>query len=130
MRNSSRRELRWYLRLPGAEAILAEIDGKIVAFILSAYWERVGHIITIDVLPEYRRHHLGTTLVQEAESRLASSGVAKIELETAVNNESGIAFWKKHGYQARGTLLNYYPGGLNAHAMIKSLDTAARGARR
>ena len=97
----SRRELRWYLRLPG--------------------------IITIDVLEQFRRAGAGSALVRESEARLVRQGVTTIEIETAVNNPAAIAFWNNHGYISRGILKNYYPGGLSAYAMIKSLSTAASG---
>jgi ribosomal-protein-alanine N-acetyltransferase len=125
----SRRELRWYLRLPGAKATIAEDDGKVIAFILSAHWDMTGHIVTIDVLPEFRRRNVGTALIRAAEARLIRAGVAHIEIETATNNFAAIAFWKKHGYVPRGILQNYYPGGLSAHSMIKTLHAPSGKAR-
>ncbi|MFZ0911413.1 MAG: N-acetyltransferase [Candidatus Acidiferrales bacterium] len=120
----SRRELRWYLRLPGADGIVAERGARIAGFLLSAHWESVGHIITIDVLERFRRAGTGSALVRESEARLARQGVTSIEIETAVNNPAAIAFWNKHGYLSRGILKNYYPGGLSAYAMIKPLSAA------
>src|SRR6202050_3525311 len=70
----SPRELRWYLRLPGAEGIVAEREGQIAGFLLSANWEQVGHIITIDVLEQFRRAGAGSALVRESEARLAGEG--------------------------------------------------------
>jgi [ribosomal protein S18]-alanine N-acetyltransferase len=126
----SRRELRWYLRLPGGDGIVVERDAQIAGFLLSAHWERVGHIITIDVLEQFRRAGAGSALVRASEARLAREGVTTIEIETAVNNPAAIAFWNKHGYLSRGILKNYYPGGLSAYAMIKPLSaTASRSAR-
>lgn len=118
----SRREFRWYLRLPGAEGIVAETRDTIAGFILTAGFERTGHIITIDVLPEFRRARAGTTLLRAAEESLARRGASEIELETAVDNSAAIEFWKKNGYLTRGILKNYYPGGLAAYAMMKRLD--------
>jgi ribosomal-protein-alanine N-acetyltransferase len=118
----SRRELRWYLRLPGAEGIVAEHNLRIAGFLLSAHWEHTGHIITIDVLEEFRRAGVGSALVDECEERLIRQGITMIEIETAVNNAGAIAFWNNHGYLSRGVLKNYYPGGLNAYAMIKPLN--------
>ena len=63
----SRREFRWYLRLPGAEVIIAEVRGAIAGFILTACFERSGHIVTIDVLGEFRRAGVGTALLHAAE---------------------------------------------------------------
>ena len=118
----SRREFRWYLRLPGAEVIIAESRATIAGFILTACFEQTGHIVTIDVLSEFRRAGVGTALLRAAEASLARTGAREIELETAIDNDAAIQFWKTHGYQTRGTLKNYYPGGLAAYAMMKRLD--------
>ena len=118
----SRREFRWYMRLPGAETLIAEMGGAIAGFILTACLERTGHVITIDVLTEFRRARVGTALLAAAEASLARRGATEIELETAVDNDTAIQFWKRSGYQTRGVLKNYYPGGLAAYAMIKRLE--------
>lgn len=119
----SRREFRWYMRLPGAEAIIAELQSAIAGFILTACFEQTGHIITIDVLTEFRRARVGSALLGAAEMSLAQRGATEIELETAIDNDAAIQFWKRSGYQTRGILKNYYPGGLSAYAMMKRLDT-------
>ncbi len=117
----SRPELRAYLRFPNADCLIATIRGKPVGFCLTAYRENRGHIITIDVLEAYRRHKIGTRLLEAVESRLAKSGVREVILETATENHSAIAFWEKHGYRIRGIWKGYYPGGRDAYAMIKSI---------
>jgi len=119
----SRREFRWYLRLPAAEGIVAEVRGEIAGFILTACFEHTGHIITIDVLPEFRRARVGTKLLHAAEESLTARGAKDIELETAINNAAAIEFWNRHGYLTRGILKNYYPGGLAAYAMMKRLES-------
>lgn len=117
----SRRELRNYLRFPGAICLLANARGKIAGFCLTAHKHDLGYIITIDVLPEYRKKSAGSALVRETEKRLAAEGVREIGLETATDNETAIAFWQKHGYRNRGVRKNYYPGGRDAFAMAKDL---------
>jgi [ribosomal protein S18]-alanine N-acetyltransferase len=119
----SRREFRWYMRLPGAETIVAESEGAVAGFILTACFERTGHIVTIDVLAEFRRARVGSALLDAAEKSLARRGATEIELETAVDNDAAIQFWQRSGYLTRGTLKNYYPGGLAAYAMIKRIPT-------
>jgi ribosomal protein S18 acetylase RimI-like enzyme len=59
-------------------------------------------------------------MLREAERKLASGGVQEVSLETATNNASAIAFWKKHGYRAQGIKKNYYPGGIDAYSMLKA----------
>ena len=117
----SRAELRAYLRFPNADCLMAVMRGKPMGFCLTAHRENRGHIITIDVLEAYRRHKIGSRLLEAVESHLAKSGVREVILETATENHSAIAFWEKHGYRTRGIWKGYYPGGCDAYAMIKSI---------
>lgn len=117
----SRRELRNYLRFPGGDCIVAEADGTIAGFCVTAHGPARGYIITIDVLELYRRRGVGTMLLVEVERRMAASGVREVTLETATDNVSAIAFWKKHGYRTRGVKKGYYPGGGDAYAMVKAV---------
>ncbi|MFZ0521802.1 MAG: N-acetyltransferase [Candidatus Acidiferrales bacterium] len=118
----SKRELRAYLRFRGSECVVAEADGAIAGFCISARQGERGYIVTIDVLPQFRRLHVGTALLEEIERRLAANGVREVALETATDNDSAVAFWKKHGYRSRGVREGYYPNGRDAFSMVKSLD--------
>jgi [ribosomal protein S18]-alanine N-acetyltransferase len=118
----SRRELRNYLRFPGSDCIVAETDGQAIGFILTTHQQDWGYIITIDVLEPYRRHSVGSLLLTEAERRLAAAGVAEIALETAIDNASAVAFWRRHGYRTRRIKKRYYPGGRDAYSMAKHLS--------
>ena len=132
----SRRELRNYLRFPGADCVIAEVEAKskaksktrkpvIAGFCITAHEDDWGYIITIDVLETYRRNRIGTLLLGEAERRLAANGATEIGLDTAVNNIAGIGFWQKHGYRILGKRKDYYPGGLDAYAMSKKLGKSS-----
>jgi len=118
----SRRQLREYLQLAGAQCILAEAGGKMAGFIVTAREDSVGYIVTIDILPAHRRQSVGTLLLAEAERRLAVSGVREIELETATDNASAVAFWQNHGYRTRGVIKDYYPNGRDAFSMTKTIE--------
>jgi ribosomal protein S18 acetylase RimI-like enzyme len=132
----SRRELRNYLRFPGAECVVAEARANagtktttknktrkksIAGFCITAHEDDSCYIVTIDVLKAYRRHGVGTLLLAESERRLAANGATEIGLDTAVDNTAGIAFWQKHGYRIRGVRKDYYPGGMDAYAMAKTI---------
>jgi len=121
----SRRELRNYLRFPGADCVIAEAESKIIGFCLTAHENDWGYIITMDVLSEFRRQGVGTALLREAERRLAGQGVHEVALETATDNETAIAFWRKHGYRSVGVREGYYPGGHDAYSMTKRLAAAS-----
>ena len=117
----SRRELRNYLRFPDAECVVGEVEGEKVGFCLTIREGARGHIITIDVLEAFRRTGVGAALLAEVEGELAINGVREIGLETATDNDTAIAFWKKHGYRTLGVWKGYYPGGRDAYAMSKAL---------
>jgi ribosomal-protein-alanine N-acetyltransferase len=131
------RELRNYLRFPGAECVVAEnipenltaiateseLRREIIGFCITAHHRGEGYIITMDVLAAYRRQHVGSALLTEAERRLAANGVVEIGLETATDSDSAIAFWEKHGYRKLGVRKHYYPGGRDAFSMAKTLRT-------
>lgn len=115
----SRNELRHYMGFPGAACLVAEADNHPAGFILTAHDGDFGYIVTIDVLEPYRRLGTGTVLLREAERDLAANGVREVVLETATNNISAVAFWKKHGYRKQGVRKHYYPGGIDAYSMLK-----------
>jgi [ribosomal protein S18]-alanine N-acetyltransferase len=117
----SRRTLRWYLSLEGADCLVAEVGDAIAGFILTESEGRRGHVITIDVVPEHQHQGVGSLVLRGAEERLGLRGVREIELETATDTESAVAFWRKHGYLTRGRLKNYYPRRRDAWSMTKSL---------
>ena len=66
-------------------------------------------------------------MMQAAEQRLRSEGCHSIFLETAVDNETAISFYKRLGYTVLRTLPGYYMGDLDAFLMGKSLlDSATK----
>jgi ribosomal protein S18 acetylase RimI-like enzyme len=117
----SRRELRAFLRFPGAGCVIAEASGKIIGFCLTTHRDGQGYIVTIDVLESHRGQQAGSLMLAESERRLAANCVSEIALETAADAESVVAFWLKHGYRKRGLKRGYYPGGRDAFAMAKRL---------
>lgn len=130
----SRRMLRWYLGQRGALCIVAQaknrsaVDAALVGFIIAHARAQEGYIVTIDVLQEHRRSGIGTALLQETERKLAKLGVRYIGLQTATNNEAGVAFWQRHGYRSSGVIRGYYLGRIDAYEMFKELDQPGRPA--
>jgi [ribosomal protein S18]-alanine N-acetyltransferase len=127
-----RREMRAYLQAPGAHCIVADVPAAkrnqdeasriIAGFILTERDAEFAHIITLDVLEEFRRHTIGSVLLHAAELEAAARGAHTMYLETATTNKAAIALWKKHGYRENGTIENYYGRGQHAFEMQKQLD--------
>ena len=119
----SRRTLRSFLGLRETRCWVACLGKKIVGFLV-AYWEApLGHIITIDVVESARRCGAGSALLALAEAEMSRSGVSRVDLETATNNQAAIAFWSKHGYRIFAVHPRYYLERIDAYLMFKSLSS-------
>jgi [ribosomal protein S18]-alanine N-acetyltransferase len=130
----SRQELASYIRRWSSFTVVAERrsgkksgSAKIVGFIVTEMSRKnVGHIITIDVLPEVRKKGIGSRLLAEAEKRLREAQCDMVILEAAVDNHSALAFYEKHAYFAFKTIPRYYPNGVNAYVLRKDLLSKAQ----
>ena len=131
----SQRELAHYMRLRGSFTLVAEAESSaasarktkdtadgILGFVVGQQPQRkMGHIVTIDVVPEARRSGVGSGLMAESEARLKAAGCEAIYLETAVNNVTALKFYKRHGYYVLKTIPRYYDDKLDALLLGKKL---------
>jgi ribosomal-protein-alanine N-acetyltransferase len=118
----SKWSLQYFLNLPAADCLVAEEGKQIAGFILAEANPPLAHIITLDVALGKRRTGLGTALLNEMEKHFRYHEVRSVLLETAVDNESGIAFWEHHGYRTEAVLKRYYLGRVDAYEMRKRLE--------
>ena len=121
-------EMSYWLRSRDAFAIIAEDpaedpQGSCIAGFVLGRRERdgKGHIITIEVLPEYRQAGIATELIERAEQRFKQMMVTRVELFTWVENTQAVAFYRKLGYQTVGRIPRYYLGRLDAWLMAREL---------
>jgi len=106
-------------RIGDSSLACSHIVGFVVALPLRG---RVGHVVTLDVVPEARRFGLASRLMEECEQRLRAVGCLQIYLETAVNNEPALQLYRKLGYAIVRTLPGYYSSqSLDAFQMLKHL---------
>jgi ribosomal-protein-alanine N-acetyltransferase len=125
----SKPELATYIEGRGAFTLVAETDGDhqknprdILGFLVAEAGSRgAGHIITIDVLAEARRFGVGSKLLDAAEDRLRAAQCRSVFLETAVDNQAALAFYKRHQYFLVKTLPRYYSNGVDAFVLKKEL---------
>jgi [ribosomal protein S18]-alanine N-acetyltransferase len=138
----SRRELGIYIGHPRSFTLVAEAsahnsqdpppeemrpgDRGIVGFLVAESGRRVGHIITIDVLPIARRSGVGSKLMLAAEERLRAGSCRSVYLETAADNVSALAFYKRHEYFLVKTVPGYYSNGMDALVLQKELLSQAQ----
>ena len=123
----SRAELQFFVQHPRSTTTVAESEGHIAGFCV-VDWKlesgrKLGHFITIDVAPEFRRIGLGRLLMQTGEGLLAEMGCGAIALEVATNNDAAQAFYERLGYRQTGRIPGYYADGTNGLVMRKTLDS-------
>ena len=114
--------LREYIAAQGAHTLVVEANGQIAGFIIVQDLGRgLGHVVTIDVLADFRHAGIGSALLRAGEMWLASQGVTRVRLETAVDNIAAIALFQKFGYQVASLLSDYYRNESDAYLMEKIL---------
>ncbi len=117
----SRLELQFYLRSRKCRTFVAQDQDEIVGFVVGCSEPRkLGHIITIDVIPHRQREHIGSSLLTTIEHWLWQQGAEAIYLETPVDDAGARGFYDKHGYFVFERLAEYYNGSLDAYLMMKT----------
>lgn len=121
-------EMCYFLRMPAGTTLVAENEHTVIqGFIVADRFRQrrasrfMGRIITIDVAPEAQHHGLGSLLLSTAEAELRSAACDYVSLETAVNNEPALRFYKKHGYSVLRVLPRYYLNSIDGLLMGKKL---------
>jgi GNAT superfamily N-acetyltransferase len=88
-------------------AWVAEGEAGLVGYLLAVLVLSVEHggiMAEIDeffVLPEARSHGLGARLLAAAETALAERGCVRLQLQLAMGNAAGRAFYERRGYRGR-----------------------------
>lgn len=109
-------EMRSFLK--GAVALVVENrGGRVVAFLVG----RKNRVVTVDVLPEYRRRGIARVLMGAWEDRMRAAGVTKVRLETSVKNREAQALYRALGYSRVKRLPHYYLNGEDGWLMEKKL---------
>ena len=97
-------------------------EDRVLGFLVAECGRRkIGHVITIDVRSEARRHRVGSALLDAAELRLRSAQCELVRLETAVDNLAALSFYKRRGYNVVQTIPRYYSSGVDALLLEKQL---------
>jgi ribosomal protein S18 acetylase RimI-like enzyme len=125
----SENEMGYFLNMPSAITLVGVEDGTdvIQGFVVADRFRQrrtsrsMGRIITIDVMPPAQHSGLGTLLLTRAEEELSQAGCDSVLLEVAVDNDSALRFYKKHGYSVLKVLPRYYLDSVDGLLMGKKL---------
>lgn len=118
----SRSELARFIRHRQAKTWVAHSENEIVGFlILECEPQKVGHIITIDVVEARRSGGIGTALMNTTEAWAERQSLRLIYLETADDNRTAQIFYTARGYAKVEEIAHYYAHGQTAWVMVKWL---------
>lgn len=118
----SRDELARFIHRRNSTTWVAEADDAIVGFLVAARQpQRMGHIITIEVVKSWRRRGVGAALLDAAEDWARRQGLRGVYLETAEDNLDAQQFYQAQGFEKIEKLDRYYSNHGAAWLMVKWL---------
>ncbi|MBO3841524.1 MAG: ribosomal protein S18-alanine N-acetyltransferase [Candidatus Brockarchaeota archaeon] len=110
---------RYFLVSRSGSVVVGYICGRI-------FRGKFGEIVSIAVIPNFRRKEIGRKLMVELESRFKNDGIKFTRLEVSVRNTVAIKFYGSLGYEIVKLTKNYYPDGSDALTLIKFLEVENR----
>ena len=111
-------ELLGVLIFPGIVRLRAAVDGEMVGFIAGdpRRDEQTGWIMTLGVLPDWRRQGIAEALLNECEQKM---GLPTVKLTVRRGNEPAIALYQKLGYTQTDIWSRYYQNGEDGLVLTK-----------
>ena len=115
--------------------LVAVIDSKVIGYIMcriergissfrKPYPVKRGHIVSVAVLRDYRRHGIGTQLVKKAMKAMEHYGASEFFLEVRKSNTPAVSAYEKMGFEVTRVLRGYYRDGEDAYLMAKQESDA------
>jgi ribosomal protein S18 acetylase RimI-like enzyme len=78
--------------------IVADHDGQLIGSIIAGWDGWRCHLYRLAVMPDWRRHGVGTALLAAAEDRLTALGATRIDAMVLAANNLGQNLWRARGY--------------------------------
>lgn len=97
--------------------LVAELEGKIVGYVVASVRGKEGHVISIAVHPDQRRKGIGEGLLKAVLKILLERMVSSIILEVRRSNKAAISLYEKMGFRIEGVAKGYYSDGEDAFIM-------------
>jgi [ribosomal protein S18]-alanine N-acetyltransferase len=108
----SKQQIGYLLEDYNGVSLVARVDKEIAGFIIGRVDlvrnRPVGHIMTIDVAPNYRRKGIAQKLLLETEAIFEAKGAKECRLEVRENNAAALGLYMKLGYEKISLLEHYY----------------------
>lgn len=119
----TKRQIAYLLTDYNTIGLVAKANGEVAGYIIAQVEVEkdtlYGHIITVNVLPAYRRKGIGSRMLKETEEILKGKGIRECHLEVREDNSAALKLYQKLGYQKIGKLEKYYG---NKHGLFFKKD--------
>jgi ribosomal-protein-alanine N-acetyltransferase len=122
------------LRVYGDYFIAAELDGSIIGYTMCRIELgmthlssspfgilKKGHIVSLAVDREQRRHGIALAMMEEALRRMRDVGLKECFLEVRETNEPAIKLYEKLGFKIVRRISGYYSDGTDGYIMAIAL---------
>lgn len=114
-----RQQIAYLITSSDIEFLVGRVRRKIIGFVAGRIYtngqSKSGHMLTIDVLPEYRRRGIGFRLLKKIERIFIDEGIGICNLEVRENNIPALNLYRKAGYVRVRILKNYY---IDSHGIL------------
>ena len=108
--------------------LVAEIERKLVGYIMCKIeygfsnfkklgFVKKGHVVSVAVLPEYRKKGIGRALIEEAIAGVKLKKSDELYLEVRCSNTEAIRLYEKLSFVIKQRLKAYYRDGEDAYLM-------------
>lgn len=108
----SKRQMAYLLTDYNTIGLVAKADSDVAGFIICQVEMEndtlFGHIITINVDPNYRRRGIATMMLKETEQILKEKGINECHLEVREDNFAALKLYENSGYKKISKLEKYY----------------------
>jgi ribosomal-protein-alanine N-acetyltransferase len=122
----TKRQIAYLLTDYNTISLIAKTNNQITGFIITQIENQqnktIGHIITINVSPPYRRKGIAQKLLNQTETILKNRKINETHLEVRQDNIAAINLYQKQGYKKIEELKNYYKTTHGIH-LKKNLQT-------
>ena len=99
-----------------------QVIGYIAGIVYHAPKSRVAKIYSMAVLPGWRKHGVGSSLLKYFEENARKKGCKSVTLEVRKTNRPALALYRRFGYEVEKVLPDYYAHGSDGLRMRKVLN--------
>lgn len=96
------------LRQRNCIGMVAEIDEKVVGFMIYELHKNRLHVVNFAVHPSCQRQGVGAAMVEKLVSKLTVQRRSRLMLEVRETNLAAQCFFRRHGFRAISVLRDFY----------------------